>query len=281
MFGKLKVASVLAAAVGLAAPAFGSTIATIEGDPSGTAGVSFGNTGAGDPLAVITSIGSYAGTISDGYTYTNWAMLANDGTGSIDVFGHLPTGSTYVPAVGEGISATGTYSPFNAIPEVDALTAISGAAGPFTVPPPVTVTIPQLNALSSSSTPSNFAIQEYLLALNDVTISQETALDPVPGNFPTHANGTYTITDGSSNSMIMYQYASSYSVAGLFGGTPVPTGLVDLTGIVDVFNSGTAAAPVLGSEFIPFSITAVPEPVSMGLFAVGAAAMLMRRRRTA
>jgi hypothetical protein len=53
---------------------------------------------------------------------------------------------------------------------------------------------------------------------------------------------------------------------GALGGTPVPTGVVDINGIVDLFHG----AP----EFIPFSITpatsvASPEPASIALVLSG------------
>jgi hypothetical protein len=96
------------------------------------------------------------------------------------------------------------------------------------------------------------------------------------GNFPTHANGTYTVTDLSGNNpLTLFQWASSYSTAGTLGGTPVPTGPVDIYGIVDIFD-GTP-------EFVPFSITpaaaSTPEPGSAGLILVGviAAQLLLRR----
>ena len=84
-----------------------STIAQVETFAGGTAATL-------DQNPVITYIASQPGT-GDGYTYTNYAILANDGTGSIDLFGSLPTGSPYVPAVGDAITVSGTYSPFNSI----------------------------------------------------------------------------------------------------------------------------------------------------------------------
>ena len=61
--------------------------------------------------------------------------------------------------------------------------------------------------------------------------------------------------------------------AGALGGNAIPTGPVNMTGIIDVF-SGTTP------EFIPFSVTAAaPEPTSLSALALGAAALLTRRRR--
>lgn len=240
-----------------------STIASIEGDASGTVGVSLGTSS--DPIAVVTAIGSVAGAALDGYSYTNWAIIADDGTASLELFGHFPAGDSYSPTVGDGITATGTYSPFNDIPEVDALTAISATSTGNTVPAPLTVTVPQLAALQLAT--PNYGILGYLITVDDVTLSGATT-------FKTHANTTLTATDSSSNTVTVFQYASSYSAAGAFGGLPVPTGPVDLTGIADVFSTGP--------EFIPFAITpyvAVPEPTSLSLIAMGGLALLNRRRR--
>jgi hypothetical protein len=235
------------------ATAFAQSAATIETEASGTP-VTYD--------ATITAVLSQAGTTGDGYTYGNWAFLANDGTGSLEIFGHLPTGSTYVPTVGDQIDLAGTFSPFNSIPEVGTLTSISLVSSGNPVPGPTVTTIPAINsALPGLPEPS---IGGQLLTLDNVTISGLAA-------FPTHANGTATITDGSANTMTLFQYASSYSGAGALGGMTIPTGPVDITGIADVFDGTT--------EFIPFSITPVPEPSSMALLGLGGmlCASLVRR----
>jgi hypothetical protein len=263
---KVGIASIIGAVAALAAPAFASTIATIEGEP-GTVGVSFGT--ATDPAAVVTAIATIAGTTGDGYTYTNNAFLVNDGTGSVDVFGHFPTGDTYVPAIGDGITATGTYAPFDQIPEVDALTAISkvssGNAYPGPGAEPIMVTVPQLDAIPLTGTP-NLSLQAYLVELTNVTISAG-----VDTTYPTHADLTMSIADSASHTIAAEFDPSSYAIIDPLAGTAIPTGLVDVTGIADVFDGSP--------EVIPFSITAVPEPVSMGLVAILGGAALLRRRR--
>ncbi|MGA2246167.1 MAG: DUF5689 domain-containing protein [Verrucomicrobiota bacterium] len=227
--------------------------ATIETEPSGTA-VTY--------TATITAILSQAGSTLDGYTYNNWSFLANDGTGSLDIFGHLPTGSTYTPTVGDQITLSGTYSPFDMIPEIGTLTSIAQVSTGNPVPGPTVTTIPAINAaLPNLPEPS---IGGQLLTLDDVLISGLTA-------FPTHANGTATITDGSGNTMTLYQWASSYSAAAAFGGQTVPTGPVDITGVADAFNGE--------SEFIPVSISPVPEPSSIALFGLAGIACVSFLRR--
>ena len=277
MMNKLRIASILIGSVALAAPAFGTSIGGLEtADPTGTAtpGSTIGNTTAGDPPAIINFIESQPGSV-DGYTYTNWAFLTNDGTGSLDIFGHLPAVNTEpTPTVGDAISATGTYSLFDGFPELSSLTALSNVSSGNAVASPTVVTIPQLIAVGAN--PNYSGIQEFVLSLNNVWIEQQNATNTVPGNFPTHANGTYTLYGGgnydAAHTMEMFQWASSYSTAAAFGGTPVPTGLVDMTGFVSIFGGN--------AQFTPFTITAapVPEPVSTGLMAVGCVAMLMRRR---
>jgi hypothetical protein len=239
------------------ATAFAQTAAQIEALATGTA-VTYDN-------ATVTAVLSQAGTTSDGYTYGNWAFLANDGTGSLEIFGHLPTGSTYVPTVGDNVAISGSYSPYSGIPEIATLTAISVNSSGNVVPGPTLTTIPTLTG-SVASLPDDPSIGAQLLTLDNVTLSGLTT-------FLTHSNATVTITDGSGNTMPLYQWASSYSAAGAFGGETVPTGEVDITGFTEV-HSGTA-------EFIPVSITSVPEPSSLALLGLGGvvAASWFRRIR--
>lgn len=259
--------AVALSAIGFAAPAFAESVSALEASYTGTnlPGVTIGNTGGGDPAAVISYIASQPGTL-DGYTYTNWSMLANDGTGSLDLFGHLPAGTTEpTPTVGDAVSVTGTYSPFDGIPEIETMTALSNVSSGNAVPSPITVTIPEINATGTSNKIPNNGINEYLLTLNNVYIESG-------GVFPTHSNGTYTITDGV-NTVTLFQWASSYSKAGMLAGTPIYQTPVDITGIADVF--GTTA------EFVPFSIVSVPEPASIGLLLIGGTMLLKRRAHKA
>jgi DNA/RNA endonuclease YhcR with UshA esterase domain len=253
-----KISAIIACAI--AAPVFASTIATVESDSSGTV-VTL------DQNPIITYIAAMPGT-GDGYTYTRYAILANDGTGSIDLFGTLPTGS-YVPTVGDAISVTGTFSPFNGIPEIGSMTAISLVTSGNSVPGPIGVTIPELKAVSTTE---NLAIEGYLVELDNVTL-----VSP-PASYPVHNTATLTATDGTNNLTVFYQ-PSTYSVSDPLAGTAVPTGAVDITGIIDAFNGTYNGSPVGGTpELIPFTITAVPEPTSIGLLALGGMSLLARRR---
>jgi PEP-CTERM motif len=242
-----------------------STIAAVEAQASGSAATL-------DSNPVITSIAAQPGS-GDGYTYTNYSFLVKDGTGSMDVFGHLPSGSTYVPTVGDAISVTGTFSPFNGIPEIGTMTAISQVSTGNAVPSPTIVTIPQLLAVTTTQDPT---IEAYVVQLNNVTF-----VSP-PASFPVHANQSLTATDGT-NSLTVFCQFSTYSVEDPLAGTAVPTGPVDITGIIDAFGGTYNGSPVGGTaELIPFTITPVPEPTSLMLSmlafgGLGGFALLRRR----
>jgi hypothetical protein len=243
---RAKAAVILFAAIS-AAPAFASSVATVEGQATNSAATL-------DQNPVVTYIASQAGATVDGFTYSSWSFLVNDGTGSLDVFGKFPTGNTYVPTVGDAISATGTYSPFDNIPEVDALTAISKVSSGNAVASPTVTTIPQIAAAAATTNFVGSTQSEYLLTLQGVTLTyvSSTGTGGSATTFATHGNTTLTATDSKGNPVEVFQWASSYSQAGQLGGTPIPTGFVDITGIIDAF-SGVA-------EFIPFSIIPSAEP---------------------
>jgi len=247
----------------LAAPTFGSNIAAVEGQASGTA-ATLGSS------PIVTAVLSYPGTVN-GKTYTSWSFLANDGTGSLDIFGTL-SGLGYTPTVGDAIGVTGTYSPYHQIPEIGTVTAIGATSSGNPLPAMPTLTIPQLN-----QTTLPFTAAGYLINLDNVTISSGTSIiTPGVSTWGT-SNLTLTVTDSSNNKMTLYYWPTSYAMANFnLDGITIPSGPVNITGFDSVYPS-TPGSP----EFTPISIVSVPEPVSTGLLAVGAAAMLMRRRRTA
>jgi len=256
--------SIVFAAVLLASNALADDAATIFGDSSGT-GVTYDNASGAFP--VVTAILSQPGTV-DGYTYTTWSFLAADSSGSLDIYSTL-SGLSYTPTVGDAISISGTYSPYHQIPELGTITSVSLESSGNTFAAPLTYTIPQLTA--STTIPQSQAGQ--LVTLDNVSLYTDSAATiPVSGNFATHANVTLYAKDADGNIMEIYDWASSYSTAGAFGGTPEPTGLVDITGFVS--QSGTF--PV---EMTPFSITAVPEPTTLGLGGAGTLLALIFRLR--
>ncbi len=210
------------------------------------------------------------GATLDGYTYRNWSYLAQDTTGSLDIFYSSsaagPLANYPVPTVGDTILVQGVWSPFSGIAEVANGTAQAinvfgpGSTGnaPYT-PSPILTTIPTINVGTNSHGVSASGLSGALLQLNNVTISGAGA------NWAVHANVTGTITDESNNSMTMFLWASSYSTCGAIAqnGDPVPTGLVDMVGFIsDFYNTSTLTTT---PEFVPISITVVPEPAAVGL----------------
>jgi hypothetical protein len=245
-----------------AVPVLASSIATVETQAANSAAT----VGDGSNNAIITQVLSTPTTPAtlDGYTYKNWSFLVNDGTGSMDVFNATPLPGGYIPVAGNGVDATGTYSPFDGIPEIDGLSSISTTTTLNTIPAPSVFTIPQLDAATSSS----FNIMEYVVQLNNVYIGFG-----APATWPTHANLNFNLTDGTNN-LAGFFWASSYSVDGAMGGTAIPTGAQDVTGFMSLFTSGG----VTEAQFTPISFTSVPEPASAGLLAMGALGLLRRRR---
>ena len=242
----------LTAVILAAAPAFASTIAFVESQPAATAGLTI------DQNPIITAILSQPGTVN-ARTYSSWAFLANDGTGSMTVFGAMP--NSYIPTVGDSISATGTYSPFHQIPELASLTAISASSSGNAIPAIAIATIPQLNQGTQP-----FTNVEYLWELQNITVAGEGVGNWGTSNSPAGA----TISDGV-NSMTLFYWPTSYSTANAnLANTPIPTGPVNMIGFVS--NFGTTA------EFTPILVTAVPEPASITLLGLGAIALLRRRR---
>ena len=256
---KLIVLSAFAALLcALAGSAMAENIAMMESGGTGTCTI--------DSSPVITTILSRPGTF-DGKTYGTWSFLAQDGTGSMDVYGGSLTGLNYTPAVGDAINVSGTYSPFHQLPELQTLTAISAVSSGNAVPPPTPATISEINGTTE---PENRA--GYYLELDNVQISG------ISGTFGI-ANLTGTITDQGGNSMTLYYWPTSYSVpVANLGGTAIPTGLVNMTGFVSVYTT-----PGSTGEFTPMTITAaVPEPATLALLAAGGVCALalhcLRRR---
>ncbi len=195
-----------------------------------------------DNNSVVSAILSQPGTADT--SAHDWSILVNDGTGSIDLFAAtLPDG--YTPTVGDVLSVSGTWSPFDSIPEIapTAITVITPGNGTSTFGP-VTKTVSQL---AGSTLP--LAIAGQLVTVNNVTISG------ISGTFA-GSNLSGMITD-SSGHMTLFYWPTSYSAAyNFFNGVTIPTGPINLTGIVDEFSGSP--------EFIPmFEPGVTPDKFSM------------------
>jgi len=254
----------LLAVCALAGNATAGSIADVEGSLALTSTSSVPATLGDTTSPVVSVILSQPGTVN-GHVYTNWSFLVNDGTGSLDIFGALPS---YTPTVGDAVEVVGKYAPYHEIPEISGVTQIAAASSGNPYPGPMVTTIPAIN---TSSLPLSLAGQ--YLELDNVTISGVGALA-----WSTSSNQSATITDSLGNSMQLYYWPTSYSAANQnLGGTTVPTGPVDIRGIASVYTGATPFVP----EFVPISITAVPEPGTLALLGAAtalAAAMLFRRK---
>ena len=250
---------------------------------------------------VITAILSKPG-LSGGHQFTSYSFLAEDSSGSLDIFVATNVlsavgaggygGLAQAPAVGDMLSASGQWSPFSGIPEMGFVTvpasnnSITKISSGNAVPAPTVTTVAQLTNLVTGGlmTPTTFTAGAASLAgtyvqLNNVTItpSSGNATDAFATTFPmdiagqnTVGNETYNMTD-SSGTMIMFDQVTSYSMAAAMGGSAVPTAPVTIYGVVDDF-AGTA-------EFIPIKI--VPEPSTFAMAAAGLLGCftLLRKRR--
>ena len=272
----------VAATVVLAqATARADTAANIINYASGAA-ATYDDNGSGN-FPVITAILSAPhgtvynpGATLDGYTYNNWSYLAQDPTHSLDVFYSSsaagPAANYPLPTVGDSILVQGVFSPFSGIAEIanGSAQAINvfgpGSSGnaPYYTTPMLT-TIPTINVGTNGHAVSASGLSGELLKLHNVTISGAGA------NWAVHANVTGTITDESNNSMTMFLWASSYSTDGAIAasGGPVPAGLVDMTGFISDFYSTVTSS--ITPEFVPISITSIPEPAAMSLCGLGSA----------
>ncbi|MGA2244093.1 MAG: DUF5689 domain-containing protein [Verrucomicrobiota bacterium] len=262
----LLVGFIISTAALSAANALASDAATIFGDTSGTVGVTYDNASGSYP--VITAILSQPGTVN-GKTYTSWAFLAADSTGSLELYGALPSGTTFTPAVGDAISAIGTYDPYHQVPEIETLTGITLQSTGSTVPPAQVQTVSALNQATLPQT-----IAGSLVQLNNVTISGQTAGETFGPGTASANDLTLTVAD-STGSMSFYYDPTVYSVASAnLDGETIPTGPVDVVGVDSVYDGA--------GEFIPISIQPVPEPMSLSLGAAGGLlALVLHWRRKA
>lgn len=248
---------VLAAAVLAAMPsmsfAAALTIAQVESPTFAGGSVTLGTSGS---ALIITQVLNH-GTTGDSNLY---AVLATDGTGSVDLYGDFTSWSTnpsYVPTPGDSIQVTGSWAPYHQIPEIGTLSGLNVLSSNNPLPDPIVKTVTQVNysnLLPTATDAGHTEIAGYYITINNATIN----LNGNPANFPSGTNSSMTITDMSgpgntaSAPMTLYYWPTSYSVANYnLGGYPVPTGPVSISGFVSVFSDGTTNT----SEFSPISIS--------------------------
>jgi len=177
--------------------------------------------------------------------------------------------------VGDAIQVSGEYYPYHGIPELEDPTSITLESTGNSVGNPITQTVSALNSVaiqSGASTLTPEGLAGTLVQLNNVTISGQTAGETFTGSY---SADTALLVSDSTGSETLYYSPSTYSVAnGNLNNVTIPSGPVDMIGIDSVYEGST--------EFLPISITSVPEPATLSLCGGGALlALLFGRRRKA
>ncbi|HEY1687102.1 MAG TPA: PEP-CTERM sorting domain-containing protein [Tepidisphaeraceae bacterium] len=213
--------------------------------------------------------GSYeiAGTVSSvlNVSATANTFTVTDASGSALAYG-IPL-TTYTAKAGDVIDLTATDSPYQGAPElVSSGFTVNSLTTPGTPVAPTVLSIPDFNA-SGNGTVSVVPYAESLVELDNVSFQTP------PASIVT--NTTYTIQDSSGNTTKFYGYKSDSAVLAAVTAANLAnplgfSGTYDIVGYAD----GYFGAP----EIYPLSITAVPEPASLGLLAFGGFSLLARRR---
>jgi hypothetical protein len=265
---------------------------TIDYYAPGSAGITYdGNgdfsSGGNNNDVIVDNIMSQPGVFG-GKTYTSWAILAADASGSIDVFGYTsvptswPTG--YTPAVGDQISVTGTWSPYHGIPELASPTSVTvGSQGNAQMVGSKATTIANVLANNGTTTAGPFAqnLEGYLVEIPNVTISgQGTVVNWPATNSGTTALPNLYLNDSGGGKLTLYFWYSSYSCDGQMVGAPIPNYAVDVYGLLTAYPSVKSGVTNWQDELIPTAfVQEIPEPSSFMLAGVGLLSLLAALRR--
>jgi hypothetical protein len=200
-------------------------------------------------------------------------FMVQDATGGITVFGtnaDIAAALTGV-AAGDRVDIAGLTLSFNGLFELGAPLSTTLDTAGVGVPAPAATTLAELQSLSAAAETK----ESVLVRISNVTFSGLS-----PGQLFA-GNTNYTVTDGTVSTTVRVPTNMSSLI-----GDPIPTGPVFVTGIVSQFDATNPAPGVPGAGYQVLllddsSLVPVPEPASVGLFAMLCAATGVARRRRA
>jgi len=238
--------------------------------------------------ATVDSIMSQPGTWG-GHTYTGWAVLVGDASGSLDVFSSAASLAAlhWTPAEGQTVSLTATYSPYHSIPEIATVTAatVSGVGEPLWNSPGVNgsgsqvTTIPAVLANTGTGTygPLSQNLAAYMVEIDNVSVSGQGTLTTFPAT-----NATLYLNDTGGHQLTMYFWYTSYSCDGMMVGGTIPTYPVNVFGMLTSYPSVSGTITTWQDEIIPTAFVGIPEPSSFMLAGIGLLSLIavIRRRHS-
>jgi hypothetical protein len=255
----------------------------VAGSLSVVAAQSFATTTADAKAALLAASAATATSVSDNPIVTEIisdngtqsTFLIQDAAGGIDVFRNAD--ATYTPAVGDAISIGANIVSFHGLFELEApFTTVTKVSSGNALPAQDVFTI----ANTENGSTTGVAMQSELGTLSNVTFNSEPG-DTAGTTFA--SNGTYSVTDGVTSGFTTIFVPSTATA--LIGQT-IPTGPVNISGYFGQFDStitssaaGSGASSANGFELDPLTITATPEPASLGLLGIGGLMIARRRRR--